>query len=363
MIPTAPLSVPLLHQDPSFSPPHYEQVPLQVRIEDGFVKSKDFQTRIASAADSLEIDPANIDSYLPFNAMGHLQRNYDEFISHCQEVPAEWSSGETHLEVYPNWDWGFNAFYSNGHSADMHQAGLYYCMGKDPVLQKPVYSALSAELLAHEEGHAILDRFRPQYNEPGVQNLYSASFHEAFGDVFALLMQVVHGDGESLVQPGVGVGVGVGLSQHNLLSDIGEEVGIGLGHKGYQPQDRPWLRSLLNDFSWVKPQDLPESRDVSADSLTTEPHSYSRIWSGASYQILQRICEAKVERGMEESQALKSAGKELLAVYATLVSQTAPTQKFDFADLSEAFLHAGQLRGGQWNSIFREVLGQRGLLE
>ena len=89
-----------------------------------------------------------------------------------------WGSEGHQLHIAPHAFAEANAFYSRA------DRGLFfgYFTGKS---NKPVYTCLSHDVIAHETTHAILDGLRSRYLEPSSPD--QAAFHEGFADVVALL--------------------------------------------------------------------------------------------------------------------------------------------------------------------------------
>lgn len=358
----------LLRQDPSVALRRVDSVPVEVSKSGPTLQSKDFQVELGPSQPLSEIpsDPDQIDKFMPFNLLGHLQNNLDTFASYCDQMPPTWSDGETRLSIYPNWDWGFNCFYSNGHSSDMQKAGLYFCEGKDPIDKKSVFAGMSSELIAHEQGHAILDRFRPQYNSPGVSSTESFALGESFGDVFAMLME--------LKAPGIAAAVIAqtegDLSQHNVVADFAEQFGIGLNHKEEAKGNPPnasgghWMRTAINHYRWQDPKTLGDgvAQPDGLPSLTDEYHSFSQIWTGASYDILQGMTEQRMASGLDPTTSLEQSTEDMLKLYGKFVSTTAPVTRFNFQDAAKSFLQADRLLGGQWSGLIESVMVAREIL-
>jgi hypothetical protein len=89
-----------------------------------------------------------------------------------------WGCDGHQLHIAPHAFAEANAFYSRD------DRGLFfgYFDGEDG---KPVFTALSHDVVAHEATHAILDGLRARYLEPSSPD--QAAFHEGFSDVVALL--------------------------------------------------------------------------------------------------------------------------------------------------------------------------------
>ena len=88
-----------------------------------------------------------------------------------------WSVGGHQLTVAPHAFADANACYSRNDEGLLfgYVAGLY----------GPVFTCLSHDIVVHETTHAIVDGLRPRLMEPSSPD--QAAFHEAFGDVVALL--------------------------------------------------------------------------------------------------------------------------------------------------------------------------------
>jgi hypothetical protein len=89
-----------------------------------------------------------------------------------------WSFDTHQLKVAPHGMFDANAFYSPV------EEGLVFGYFKG-VSGKPVFTALSHDVVVHETTHALLDALRERYMVPS--NPDQAAFHEGFADIIALL--------------------------------------------------------------------------------------------------------------------------------------------------------------------------------
>ena len=134
-----------------------------------------------------------------------------------------------------------------------------------------VYTCLSADIVSHEMGHAFLDAMRPEFFSMANTEIWS--FHESFGDCIAIFC--------SLAQPGlvdyVLVKTEGDLKKPNLIEGLAEQFGTSLNIGGA-------LRKAFNSFVYVKPETLP--KNAPNDQLANECHSFSRVMTGAFYDVL-----------------------------------------------------------------------------
>jgi hypothetical protein len=206
---------------------------------------------------------------------------------------ASWQGERRLLQLVPNAGRQLNAEYD--------RSSLSFYEWSTPA--KTTFSAASTDAVAHEVGHALLDALRPDlwdssYTEP-------AAFHEAFADCFALLAGL--SDAETrrahLRWPA--------LRQRNFLEAIAEDVSNGVWREDAQnPHAEP--RHAFNDLVWQIPIRLKKL--AAPGELTSEPHSFSRVFTGCFYDTLCNVFDG-LPGGDEQAllEAATIAGKLLLA--------------------------------------------------
>ena len=138
------------------------------------------------------------------------------------------------LRIYPHALRARNAYYSPDKVALLFGYFPAVAAPNSPTPEGTlVYSALSADIVAHETTHALLDGYTPGYRE--MSNPDVGAFHEAFADVVALLQ---HFQYEELVKREMIAARGK-LSAATLLGGLAKQFGEGSGNRGA-------LREYLN---------------------------------------------------------------------------------------------------------------------
>lgn len=188
-----------------------------------------------------------------------------------------WAFGKDQLLVNSHKDEGANAYYQRwGGSINF----FYF---KSEGLDKTVQTAQSSDVVSHETGHATLDGMKPGYF--GSWGGETMSFHEAFADATAMLYTVSREDNiEKLVAE-----TGGNLNSTNRMTMLAEEFGKAVKLMNTDPSDddKTFLRDANNTFKYVPPDQLPEHGG--RDELTSEPHSFSRVFSGAFYDCFKNL--------------------------------------------------------------------------
>lgn len=207
---------------------------------------------------------------LASNAMGTLMFAMNNFYNNYSlNKISTWSKVNT-LVVKPNAGQMANAYY------DRKGLSFFWFNGRDG---KKIYTALSADIITHELGHAVLDYLRPDFWSIGAVEIWA--FHEAFGDVFAFLASLHH---DAMINAMITETKG-NLFESSIVSKLAEQFGFGLGMNGY-------LRNVDNDLSYVNPNTLADA-STNPEALTKQPHNFSRVMSGALYRIFAEIYTAK----------------------------------------------------------------------
>ena len=147
-----------------------------------------------------------------------------------------------------------------------------------------VHSAESTDVVTHEEGHGLLDAIRSDFFD--VPFIEVGALHEAFGDCMAILTAI----SDKGIRDAM-LAASPDLSGNQFVESLAEQLGDAI-RREYGPQsvEKGALRHALNTFSWSDPTALPPS--APADKLCGEVHSFSRVFSGAFYDVIRNIYRA-----------------------------------------------------------------------
>lgn len=163
-----------------------------------------------------------------------------------------------------------NAFYSR------ESRGLEFFHAR--VGGKVVYSGSSPDVLCHELGHAVLDGLQPKLFDAASDEI--AAFHESFGDMSAILSALqLQTFREKVLEETNG-----DLHRSSRLSRLAEQLGWAIRQKKPDSVEPDCLRNAVNSFFYHDPVTLPPLGPASI--LASEPHSFSRVFTGAFYDAL-----------------------------------------------------------------------------
>lgn len=218
-------------------------------------------------------------------------------------------------------------------------------------------TAQSADIVSHECGHAVLDGIRDLYNESF--GLGPRAFHESFADMSAMLV-ALHDD--SLIQQLLDW-TGGDLRMSNFVSEVAEHLTALLQKGGdYIQEHTIYLRNAFNRFEYVPFDELYYTLPGDdGTQLSRQEHSYSRLFTGAFYDILVGVYE-HLKQTMPQYVALYRA-REMVGHLLVSAVEMGPVGEFDFGDMARAFLTADALRcDGCYRDVMRAVFAERGLL-
>lgn len=194
-----------------------------------------------------------------------------------------------------------------------------------------IYTAYSADVVAHELGHAILDSYRPDTWSAASLEVYS--FHEAFGDFTALVYSLTHKEVIDFVLQQTGGN----LKQLNISSNLAESIGRAIAILAPGQSNPNYLRCAINPFKYINPATLPS--DGPDGQLTNNPHIFGLIFLGALYDILTMIYEDGKTGGLKPISALIYA-RDLILKYMLIAIQNAPLNVKFFESMARTILWA-----------------------
>ncbi len=170
-------------------------------------------------------------------------------------------------------------YYGRDLNAYYDRVGLRFF--QDNVGTRTVYSCESPDIVCHEQGHAVLDSIKPQlWNAASIE---VAAFHESFGDMSALLcaLQIPS------LRHAVLAETNNVLYKSSRLSRLAEQLGWAIRQSYPSAVDTDCLRNAVNQFFYRDPNTLPSS--APANSLSSEPHSFSRVFTSAFFEGLANM--------------------------------------------------------------------------
>jgi hypothetical protein len=210
---------------------------------------------------------------------------------------------------------------------------------------RTVFSGESPDVVCHELGHALLDSFKPQLFDAA--SIEVAAFHESFGDMSALL--------SALQLPSVREGVlaetGGVLRRASRLSRLAEQLGSAIRQSAPSAVEPDCLRNAVNSFFYRDPDTLPTT--APATSLSSEPHSFSRVFTGAFFEGLAGMLatqdttdEAALLQVSQDIGAILVQGIRAASVVPTFFSQVAASMLAVAASRFSAQGYEAPLRSG-----------------
>jgi len=332
----ATVRVKVYPQDPLVGQPEIIELPKELvgdRLSSERLKTQDPAPIAIADPDgnyNYEIGTPQFDQANAHGIVANTLMMYDRYLG----TPARWSfSGP--LRVIPHKGEGKTAYFSRW------DRSINFFEWNSPSLGKRVTTAQSADVIAHEIGHAVWDGLRPRAGYSGE----AGAFHEAFGDCSALLhaLQQESNIAKALEQNGGD------LRNPSLVSRMAEEFGSGFNKEDKDPNndDRQYYRTALNEFKYIDPKLLPDDDyppTVPENVLTREFHSFSRVWSGAFYRMLTALYDGEKNGGAQPVDALKTATDKLGNVWGKALNELPPTG-IKFKVVSEAMLKTAAQSG------------------
>jgi hypothetical protein len=212
-------------------------------------------------------------------------------------------------------------------------------------------SGESPDIVCHELGHAVLDAVRPQlFNAADAE---TGAFHESFGDMSAILCALQH---EAMRRRIIEETHGR-LNVNSRLSRLAEQLGWGIRQLSPTAVDRDSLRNAANRFFYRRIDSLPPS--APANLLSSEVHSFSRVFTGAFLDVLARMFNAI---GSSNEATLLAVSRELGQLIIDGV-RAAPITTGYFSQVAAAMIQADQARfGGRNRPVLTGAFVERGIL-
>src|SRR5246500_4960729 len=228
-----------------------------------------------------------------------------------------------------------NAFYD--------REGLKFFHGS--AAGRTVFSGESPDVVCHELGHAVLDSLKPQLFDAA--SIEVAAFHQSFGDMSALL--------SALQLPSVREGIlaetGGVLGRSSRLSRLAEQLAWAIRQSVPSAVEPDCLRNATNTFFYRDPDTLPTT--APATSLSSEPHSFSRVFTGAFFEGLAGMLtttdtknEAALLQVSKDIGAILVQGIRAASVVPTFMSQVAASMLAVAAARFSAQGYEAPLRSG-----------------
>jgi hypothetical protein len=217
-----------------------------------------------------------------------------------------------------------------------------------------VWSGESPDIVSHETGHAVLDALCPWMWDAASAEI--AAFHESFGDMTAVLAGLRLA---TLREQVIGE-TGGELSRSSRLSRLAEQLGWAVRQLAPSSADPDCLRNASNELFYRDPVTLPPS--APASQLSSEPHSFSRVFTGAFLRSLAGMVHTVAGTGQVDDEALLTAGQDAATLLVTAVTDTAAVPSY-YAQVAAHLIEADQEKfGGKYAAALQAAFVRHGIL-
>ncbi|TCU35600.1 hypothetical protein [Rhizobium azibense] len=222
-----------------------------------------------------------------------------------------------------------------------------------PGLTGTVFTCESPDVSCHEMGHAVLDAFKPGLW--GAASQEAAAFHESFADISALMSAIQIPS----LRTAILTVTGGNLYTKSRLSRLAEQLGSALRAQDPDLAEADCLRNAVNSFNYQDPTTLPSMAPMS--QLSSEPHSFSRIFTGAFFEILGASLAAKAANPGAPTEAELLAVADDLAGFLVQGVMWAPIVANWYAHVAASMVIAAQ-SDTTYSSISKGVFVGRNIL-
>lgn len=211
-----------------------------------------------------------------------------------------------------------NAYYYPDRGLEFHHAA---------VGGRTIYSGESPDIVLHETGHAVLDSLRPELFD--AMSIEAAAFHEAFGDISAILV--------GLQLPSLRASVlaetGGTLYRTSRLSRLAESLGWGIRQSRPDRVPPDCLRNAVNSWLYRDPRWLPS--DGPDSELTAAPHSFARVFTGGFFEAVSGMFATEGSDSPTLQKIAVLAGRMIVAAV-----RDAPVVSAYFSSIADALIDA-----------------------
>jgi hypothetical protein len=328
--------------DPKLQPP---LVPITVDAPKESAPPLPF--KIKGSAPSAQVYDAGSPGFRYYAAASALRRTAN-FWGAILPAGTIWQVGKV-LNVDLDSGTDLNAFYTRGAGGDA--PGLHFF--HESVKGRVFYSGESPDVVCHEMGHAVLDALRPQLFN--AQFIEAAAFHESFGDMSALLSALqVPSFRQALFTETSGK-----INRASRLSRLAEQLGAAIRVNHPDAVDPDCLRNANNSFFYKDPQGLPPNGPAS--QLSSEPHSFSRVFTGAFLDALAGIFSLQARSSTPD--ALVGASDDMARILIAGI-QAAPIVPEYFSQVAAHVVQAGEQSpySGKYRDVLKSAFIRKGIL-
>jgi hypothetical protein len=292
------------------------------------------------AEDSPEFDSLNAFYYANFTL-----RMFERYA----ERSINWAFPAPRLTIDPHIGDQANAFYNEQEGV----LGFHTYKTKEGNVHS---TSKSSDIVSHETAHAVLDGLRDLYNESF--GLGCRAFHESFGDMAAILV-ALHDD--SLIHHIIKMTNG-NLRTSSFLSEMAEQMIEDLRNgDDHVIAKSVYLRNAFNSLKAIPFDQLQYEPPDPEFMLGRQEHNYSRLFTGAVYDILIGVYEifsARYPQLIAVYRARDTIGRLLVTAI-----ELGPVGELDFSDMARAFLTSDALLyNGRYRTILQTVFAERGIL-
>lgn len=225
----------------------------------------------------------------------------------------------------------------------------------DVIEGNTVFSVESPDVVCHELGHALLDALKPELFD--AMSLEVGSFHEAFGDISGMLCALQFPSMREFVIEETGGE----LNLNSRLSQMARELGWAIRQFAPDAVDADCLRNAANSFFYRDPAALPPN--APASELSSEVHSFSRVFSGAFLDVLAGMFVIGPATGTDDdSDKLSAISRDAGRLIAEGV-RVAPVGASYYSQVAAGMVQADQsLFGGRYRTALTSAFVRRGVL-